>query len=286
MTSSDEAKLHDLEIELLVQALKVRHGYDFGDYAQASLKRRVIGLVDHLGLNSITQLTDRVLHEQVPIAEVVARLSVSVSEMFRDPEVFAKLRSEVFPFLASFPHFNIWQAGCAHGEEVYSLAILLTEAGLYDRAQIYATDISQPALDAAREGIFANRELRAYADNYLRAGGRHTLSDYFHSRYGHIKFDDALRRNVIFATHNLAADAAFCEAQLILCRNVMIYFRPPLQQRAVALFRDSLVRGGYLCLGNKESLRFTGSDRDFVTIDRAAALYRLADGGPAYGPRI
>lgn len=274
----ESAKREDVELDLFVQALQQRHGYDFSQYARASFKRRAQNLVDHFGLANISQLTERVLYQDECIPEVIARLSVPVSDMFRDPDVFACLRRDVFPVLASYPHINIWQAGCAHGEEIYSLAILLTEAGLYDRTRIYATDISAQALEIAREGIYASRELQNWASNYLQAGGQRTLSDYFHARYGHIKLDESLRRNVLFSTHNLVADAAFCEAQLILCRNVLIYFRAPLQQRAIALFRDSLVRGGFLCLGTKESLSFTGHASAFTMLDSRHSIYRLADG--------
>ncbi|NGY06116.1 CheR family methyltransferase [Solimonas terrae] len=273
----EPAKRQDIEIDLFMRALQQCHGYDFSEYAAASFKRRVQGLLDHFGLANVSQLTERVLHCDDLIPDIIARLSVPVSDMFRDPDVFARLRRDVLPVLASYPHINIWQAGCAHGEEVYSLAILLTEAGLYERTQIYATDISAHALDVAREGIYASRDLQQWAANYLQAGGQRTLSDYFHARYGHIKLDESLRRNVVFAAHNLAADAVFCEAQLILCRNVLIYFRPPLQRRAVALFRDSLVRGGYLCLGTKESLSFTGHAGAFTVVDGSSSLYRLAD---------
>ncbi len=271
----DASKLEDIEIELLIRALQARHGYDFSQYAPASFKRRVQGLLMHFGLGNVSQLTERILHEDGLVTEVVGRLSVPVSEFFRNPDTFATLVRDVFPVLASYPHINIWQAGCAHGEEVYSLAILLSEAGLYSRTQIYATDISAQALEQAREGIFPTRELNVYAQNYLRAGGRNTLSDYFHARYGHIKLDEELKRNVVFASHNLASDAVFCEAHLILCRNVLIYFQPPLQQRAVRLFRDSLVRGGFLCLGAKESLGNHESARGFSIVDARAALYRL-----------
>lgn len=272
----NDARLQDLEIELLIRALQARHGYDFSQYASASFRRRVQNLLVHYQLTNISQLTERVLHDDSLLVEIIGRLSVPVSEFFRDPQTFATLRREVFPLLASYPHINIWQAGCAHGEEVYSLAILLSEAGLYERSRIYATDMSAQALEQAREGIYTTRELKLYAENYLQAGGRQTFSDYFHARYGHIKLDDALKRNVVFAQHNLASDAVFCEAHLILCRNVLIYFQPPLQQRVTALFRDSLVRGGFLCLGAKETLGAHEAARGFSVADRRASLYRLS----------
>ncbi len=274
----DESAVEDIEVDLLIRALQQRHGYDFSQYAQASFRRRVQGLVSHLGLANVTQLIERALHDPALITEIIGRLSVPVSEFFRDPPSFVTLQREVFPLLASYPHINIWQAGCARGEEIYSLAILLSEAGLYDRSRIYATDISEQALEQAREGIFSSRDLRQHSDNYLQSGGTHTLSDYFHARYGHIKLDDALKRNVIFAQHNLAVDGVFCEAHLILCRNVLIYFQPPLQSRVIGLFRDSLVRGGFLCLGAKETVGQSQDRRDFTVVDRRASLYRLASG--------
>ncbi|HEX4896216.1 MAG TPA: protein-glutamate O-methyltransferase CheR [Solimonas sp.] len=273
-----DSKIQDIEIELLVRALQLRYDHDFSGYAPASFKRRVQALLMHSGLSSVSALTEKLLHDESFLPEVVGRLSVPVSEMFRDPEVFKALVTEVFPVLASYPHFNIWQAGCAHGEEVYSLAILLVEAGLYGRARIYATDISAKALDIAREGILPAREARQYSENYRRAGGRHTLSDYFHARYGHIKLDDALKRNIVFDTHNLATDGVFCEAHLILCRNVLIYFRPGLQQRVVRLFRDSLVRGGFLGLGTKETLAFSEDSQSFEPVAGVTSLYRLGSG--------
>ncbi len=266
--------LPDTEMADLIEALRSRHGYDFSQYAPASLRRRAMGLVSHFGLPDLAALSERIRSDGNLITEVIGRLSVPVSEFFRDPEVFATLLREVFAVLSSYPRINIWQAGCAHGEEVYSLAILLNEAGLYERSRIYATDISEKALDAAREGIYSARELNNYAASYLKAGGRATLSDYFHSRYGHIKLDDELKRNVVFAQHNLVSDAAFCEAHLVLCRNVLIYFQPALQQRAVKLFGDALVRGGYLCLGTKESLLRSNAATSFELVDRAASLYR------------
>lgn len=270
----------DPDMAQLIDVLKARHGYDFSQYAPASLRRRAVALATHYNLPDIAALSDKISRDDSLLAEVIGRLSVPVSEFFRDPEVFAVLRNEVFPTLASYPRINIWQAGCAHGEEVYSLAILLTEAGLYERSRIYATDISEKALTAAREGIYPARELNNHAAGYLRAGGRATLSDYFHARYGHIKLNDELQRNVVFAQHNLVSDAAFCEAHLVLCRNVLIYFQPALQQRAIGVFADALVRGGYLCLGTKESLQRNDAASRFEVLNRAASLYRRkADAG-------
>nr|WP_199042327.1 protein-glutamate O-methyltransferase CheR [Dyella sp. ASV24] len=270
-----DTSLEDIEIELFVRALKLRHGYDFTQYAPASLKRRVLQLVHAQGIDTVSALTTRVLHEQDFLPVVLEGLSVPVSEMFRDPDVFLALREQVFPVLASYPQINIWQAGCAHGQEVYSLAILLEEAGLYDRTQIYATDFNESALRHAQEGIYPSREAQLWSRNYLAAGGSHTLADYYSARYELIKLDQRLRRNVIFANHNLVTDEVFCEAHLVLCRNVLIYFSDPLQDRTLALFRDSLVRGGFLCLGTRESLDFAPSASDFKPVDAARRIYRL-----------
>jgi len=271
----------DVELELFIRALQLRHGYDFSGYARASLKRRVQNLAMTQGCKSVGELTSLVLRDDGRLPQVIAGLSVPVSEMFRNPAVFKALATEVFPLLASYPHINIWQAGCARGEEVYSLAILLEEAGLYDRTQIYATDFNDTVLAQAQEGIFPVAEARAYAENYLAAGGQHTLNHYCIAKYEHIKLDESLRRNITFANHNLVADGVFCEAQLILCRNVLIYFTNPLQDHVLGLFRDSLVRGGFLCLGNKESIAFAPRAREFETFNGRARIYRLgAAGGP------
>lgn len=265
----------DVELELFIRALQLRHGFDFSEYARASLKRRVQNLAVSHGCKSIGELTSRVVHEDAFIPQVVSGLSVPVSEMFRNPSVFRALAAEVLPMLASYPHINIWQAGCARGQEVYSLAILLEEAGLYDRTQIFATDFNDAALAQAQEGIFPVHEARLYAENYLAAGGKHTLSHYCHAKYEHIKLDEQLKRNITFANHNLVADGVFCEAHLILCRNVLIYFTTPLQNHVLGLFRDSLVRGGFLCLGNKESIDFADNAREFSAVNARARIYRL-----------
>lgn len=269
------AEVEDIEVDLFIRALQLRHGYDFSGYARASFKRRAIQLAASTGHATISEMTARLLREDAFLPEVVAGLSVPVSDMFRNPSVFRALREQVFPVLASYPQFNIWQAGCAFGEEVYSLAILLQEAGLYDRAQIYATDFSDAALSRAAEGIFPLREARTYSENYLAAGGTRSLSDYYHAQYEHIKLDSALARNITFANHNLVADGVFCEAHLILCRNVLIYFTSPLQDQVLTLFRNSLVRGGFLCLGNKETIDFAPSAQEFKVIDMTARIFRL-----------
>lgn len=269
----------DIELEGFVRALQQRHGYDFSGYAPASLKRRMLQLVQSGDYENLSALTGKMLRDDSLLPTIIAGLSVPVSEMFRNPSVFKALREEVFPVLASYPQINIWQAGCAHGEEIYSLAILLEEAGLYERTQIYATDFSDAALLRAQEGIFAAKDVREYSENYLAAGGQHSLSDYYHARYERIKLDERLKRHISFANHNLAADGVFCEAHLILCRNVLIYFSNPLQNQVLNLFRQSLVRGGFLCLGNRESLDFAPAASALTAVNAKARIYRLGSRG-------
>jgi chemotaxis protein methyltransferase CheR len=274
-TEASRPAVEDIEIDLFVRAMKLRHGFDFSEYAPASLKRRVRELVRIHETGTISELNRRVLHEPDFLPRIIEGLSVPVSDMFRDPAVFRALRDEVLPLLASYPQINIWQAGCAHGQEVYSLAILLEEAGLYDRCQIYATDFNDAALARAQEGIYPAREARDWSRNYQDAGGLHSLGDYYSARYEYIKLDQRLRRNVVFLNHNLVTDEVFCEAHLILCRNVLIYFSNPLQDRTLGLFRDSLVRGGFLCLGTRENILFASSASDFAAFDEPNRIFRL-----------
>lgn len=273
------AALEEIEVDLFISALHHGHGYDFSGYSRASLTRRVHNLVRTFAVPSITHLTALILHEPTRLPEVISGLSVPVSEFFRDPQVFRALKEEVFPILASYPAINIWQAGCAHGQEVYSLAILLQEAGLYERARIYATDMSAAALATAREGIFPLPDAREAAARYLTAGGAGSFSDYYHARYDLMKLDERLISRVTFAQHNLVTDAVFCEAHLILCRNVLIYFTNPLQNKVLEMFAQSLVRGGFLCIGTRENLDFSPASMRFNPVDGQARIYRLKKSG-------
>ncbi|WP_254063350.1 CheR family methyltransferase [Rhodanobacter sp. L36] len=276
VTPPVDLALEQLELDLFLQALRRRHEYDFSEYAPASLIRRVRQLVRDHRCASISELTARLLHEDGFEVRVVRGLSVPVSEMFRDPEVFRALRERVLPMLASYPRINVWQAGCAHGQEVYSLAIMLEEAGLYERSHIFATDFNADALERAKDGIYPARDAQLWSRNYLHAGGTQTLANYYSARYDFIRMHERLRRNITFANHNLVVDKVFCEAHLVLCRNVLIYFSNPLQNRTLGLFRDSLVRGGYLCLGLRETLDFAEVSTDFSAVDAKLRLYRRA----------
>ncbi len=273
-TPLPDIELEQIEVDLFVQALKRRHGFDFSQYAPASLTRRVRQLVQVHRCASITEMTARLLHDADFITLVVQGLSVPVSEMFRDPPVFNALREQVLPLLASYPRINIWQAGCANGQEVYSLAILLEEAGLYERSHIFATDFNPQALKRAHEGIYPAKDAQLWSRNYMESGGHHSLASYYSARYDFIRLHERLRHNITFTNHNLVTDKMFCEAHLVLCRNVLIYFSNPLQNRTLALFRDSLVRGGYLCLGLRESLDFAPVAADFTAVDAKLRLYR------------
>lgn len=242
----------DIEVELFIEALRRAWGYDFSGYLRASFKRRILALVAQRKLAGISALTAQCLREPDTATDTVAALSVPHSSLFRDPEVFARLRTDVLPWLASYPSPTIWHAGCAAGEEAYSLAILLHEAGLLARSRIYATDINEAVLARAREGIFPLARGRDFAEGYLAAGGMASFADYMHAQYGRIKLHDWLRAPMTFAVHNLATDEVFVEAQMVICRNVFIYFDSVLRARAVRVFAESLVRGGYLLLGARE----------------------------------
>ena len=276
----NDAALRDIEIGLFLEAMVLRHGYDFRHYAKASLKRRVLALAQAEGCRTVSEMIPRLLHEDGFLAKVLERLSVPVTEMFRDPPVFQALRREVLPLLDSYPRIAIWQAGCATGEECVSLAILLKEAGLLQKTQIYATDINDAALAAAEEGVYTERIVIDGEANYQKAGGTHHLADYFHTAYGYSKITDEIRGRIVFAHHNLVADGVFCEVHMVLCRNVLIYFDRNLQSQVTSLFHDSLARGGFLCLGNRETLQFTAVADRFKAIDGESRIFKKTGTGP------
>jgi chemotaxis protein methyltransferase CheR len=266
--------LEDLEIDLLLEALDRRYGYDFRRYARASLRRRLLYFVERNRLRSIAELIPLALREQGFLDRLVNGISVAVTEPFREPACLAAVREHVFPWLQSHAYSKIWHAGCSTGEEVYSLAILLEEAGMLDRVQIYGTDINTDALARAREAIYPLDAVRRAEENYRRAGGQRQLSDYYVAQYGRAKLSHRLARNLVFSQHNLATDFAFGEMQFIICRNVLIYFGRDLQERVLKLFAGSLARRGFLALGAKESLSPLDAAQRFETIDSAARLFR------------
>jgi len=260
-------KIEDIEIRLLLEALYVRYHYDFRNYAMASIKRRLRQAREQLGFATISALQESVLHDAQMLPRLLGYLTIQVSEMFRDPSYFQAIREQVVPHLRTYPSLKIWIAGCSGGEELYSLVILFREEGLESRTIFYATDISQEALRTAEAGVYPLDRIQLFTENHRKSGGKSSLSDYYNAAYGRASFDKTLRQNVVFSDHSLVTDAVFGEMHLVSCRNVLIYFDRPLQDRAIGLFKHSLARKGFLGLGAKESLRFSdhsGSFKDFV----------------------
>jgi chemotaxis protein methyltransferase CheR len=269
----------DIELQLLIDAIYLKYHYDFRGYARASLKRRLRMAMGRFGCDTLSRLQDKVLHEPATFPVLLGYLTVQVSEMFRDPVYFNALRARVVPLLRTYPSLRVWVAGCSTGEEVYSLAILLREEGLLARTLIYATDINAQALEQAEAGVYSVDRIAGFSDNYRKAGGHASLSDYYTAAYGRAVFDKSLRDNIVFSDHSLATDSVFAEVQLVSCRNVLIYFDRLLQDRAVGLFRDALVRRGFLGIGSKESLRFSGHMAAFDELVRDERIYQKRDDG-------
>lgn len=267
-------RVEDIEIELLLDALYQHYHYDFRHYARASIKRRLVQARQRLGFDSISTMQSAVLHDETMLPVLLDWLTVQVSEMFRDPSYYRALREKVVPHLRTYPSLKVWVAGCSEGEELYSLAILFREEGLGDKTMFYATDINPAALNAAQAGVYPLDRIRQFTENHQQSGGRTSLSDYYTAAYGRAVFDASLRKQTVFSDHSLVTDAAFGEMHLISCRNVLIYFDRPLQDRAVALFGESLVRRGFLGLGSKESLRFSAHADAFREFDREEKIYR------------
>jgi chemotaxis protein methyltransferase CheR len=269
-----ERDLEELEIALLLEAIYRRYGFDFRQYAPASLKRRVWRRVHGEKLTTVTALIDRILHDPAVMERLLLDLSINVTAMFRDPDYFLSLREHVVPQLRTYPFTRIWNAGCSTGEETYSLAILLLEEELYERTRLYATDINQAVLDRARNGVFPLEKMRDYTQNYIRAGGKRAFSEYYVARYDGAQFRRSLLENIVFAQHNLVQDSAFNEFHLIVCRNVMIYFDKQLQDHVHRLFYESLATFGVLALGLKESIAFSPFADRYEELAPGLRVYR------------
>ncbi|AWM39233.1 Chemotaxis protein methyltransferase Cher2 [Gemmata obscuriglobus] len=267
-------KTEDIELRLLLEAIHKRYHYDFRGYSVASLKRRLTQARERFGCDTFSQLQDRVLHDPAVLPALLAYLTVQVSELFRDPAYFRAIREQVVPHLKTYPSLKVWVAGCSAGEEVYSLAILFREEGLDERTMFYGTDINPEALKRAEAGVYDLDRLPLFTENHRKAGGKSSLSDYYTAAYGSAVFDKSLRRRTVFSDHSLASDAVFAEVQLVSCRNVLIYFDRDLQDRAVGLFKDSLVRKGFLGLGAKESLRFSAHADAFAPFAPDERVYQ------------
>ncbi|HEY8964520.1 MAG TPA: protein-glutamate O-methyltransferase CheR [Alphaproteobacteria bacterium] len=266
--------VEQIEIDLLLEGIRRRWGYDFRNYSPASLGRRLEHARKEGGYPHLTALLDGLLHDEGEFEKFLKYMSITVTEMFRDPPFYAAVREKLVPLLKTFPFVKIWHAGCATGEEVYSMAILLHEENFLDRVRLYATDFNKYSLDVAEEGVYPLHNIEAYALNYHEAGGKGKLEDYYSAKYDLGKMKDFLKKNITFSYHNLVTDSVFGEMNLICCRNVLIYFDKVLQDRALNLFNDSLRHGGFLCLGSKETINFSSVKKDFETVDSKQRLYR------------
>lgn len=267
-------RIEDIEIRLLLEAIYQTYHYDFRGYSMASIKRRLTQARILFGCDSISQLQDRVLHDPAVLPELLGFLTVQVSELFRDPHYFKAVREKVVPHLKTYPSLKIWIAGCSSGEELYSFAILFREEGLGDRTMFYATDINPDALRKAEAGVYDLDRMKLFSTNYQKAGGKASLADYYTAAYGGATFDAALRERVVFSDHSLVTDAVFAEMHFISCRNVLIYFDRPLQDKAIALFDESLARKGFLGLGSKETVRFSTHAAAFDEFVREDKIYQ------------
>lgn len=266
--------LQEVEIRLLLEGIEQVYGYDFRDYAEASIRRRLVHWLAESGFETFSLAQSRVLRDRRVFDSLLRGITINVTEMFRDPGFFRMLRTKVVPFLRTYPFIKIWHAGCATGEEAYSMAILLNEEGMAGRYRIYATDINEAILERAQEGILSVASMQLFTRNYQLSGGAASFADYYTARYEHALLSPALRKNIVFAPHNLATDGEFGEMNMILCRNVMIYFKPPLKERCLRLFDDSLPPGGFLCLGLKEVLERTSIEARFAELDGPMRIYR------------
>ena len=266
--------VEEIELQLLLEGVYRRYGFDFREYAPASLRRRVWRRMRAEGRTTIAGLTEKLLHDSATMERLLLDLSINVTSMFRDPSFYVAFRAKVVPLLRTYPFTRIWVAGCSTGEEVYSLAILLQEEGLYERTRIYATDINESVIERARAGVFPLDKMREYTQNYQRAGGKRAFSEYYLAAYDGAQFYRSLTENVVFAQHNLVSDSSFNEFQVVVCRNVMIYFDRTLQNRVHELFYESLVHLGVLGLGHKETIHFSPFEDRFEELDPNERLYR------------
>jgi chemotaxis protein methyltransferase CheR len=267
-------KPDDLDVHLLIEGLYRRYGYDFRNYALASLKRRIQNFLRTEGIATVTELQALVMGDRACAERLLLGLTVNTTAMFRDPSFYHAFRQQVVPLLRTYPFFRIWHAGCSTGQEVYSMAILLHEAGLYHRCRIYATDANDRVLQVAKLGIYPYKLMQDYTQLYLKAGGQRTFSEYYTANYDHVILRPALRERIVFGEHNLVTDGSFNEFNVILCRNVLIYFNQLLQNQVHDLFYNSLCKFGILGLGKQETLRFTNYETAYDPLVKAEKIYR------------
>jgi chemotaxis protein methyltransferase CheR len=274
VTHTPKTDLEEVEIQLLLEGVYQYYGFDFRNYAVSSIKRRIRKILIDESLDSISALQACILHDPHCLRRFVNGLTVTVTSMFRDPSFFLAFRKMVVPLLRTYPYIRIWHAGCSEGQEAYSMAILLQEEGLYDRCRIYATDANDQVLQRAKQGIYPVSLMQQYTQNYLRAGGQRAFSEYYTAAYDNAKFSAALKENIIFSQHNLVTDWSFNEFQVILCRNVLIYFNRTLQQQVHQLFYESLEPFGILILGKQESLHVSPYESDYKRLIPTEKIYR------------
>jgi len=268
------SKLEDIELQLLLDGIFQYYGFDFRNYARASLKRRIRRVLESEGLIQISALQTLVLHDPEAMRRMLLSITVNVTSMFRDPSFFLAFRQQVMPLLHTYPYIRLWHAGCSEGQEVYAMAILLQEAGLYDRCRIYATDSNELVLQRAETGIYPLGLMQQYTQFYLQSGGRRSFSEYYTAAYESAIFRASLRENIVFSQHNLATDHSFNEFNIIICRNVLIYFDAVLQRRVHQLFHESLCRLGILALGRQESLRLSPYEADYEALVKPEKIFR------------
>ena len=264
----------ELEISLLLEVVYQKYGYDFRQYSEAHIRRRIMNRMTMSGLEDISQMRSKILNDETFTSSLLQDLSITVTEMFRDPGFYRSLRENVIHVLKTYPFIKIWHAGCSTGEEAYSMSIILKEEGLYDRTTIYATDFNQQVLNYAKQGIFSNKMMKEYTTNYQMAGGKESFSNYYTSDDNNVIMNQSLKKNIVWANHNLVTDSVFAEAHLILCRNVLIYFDRNLQNKVQKLFYNSLIDGGILCLGSKESLHFSDFQEGYTELDKKQRIFK------------
>ena len=272
--SLNDLENEDLEIQLLLEAIFLKYGYDFRDYSKAHLKRRIMHRLSLSELSSISEMQHQVLYDRTFLETLLKDFSINVTEMFRDPLFYKAFRQEVVPVLKTYPLIKVWHAGCSSGEEVYSMAILLKEEGLYERTLIYATDLNMGVLEQAKQAIYPIDDIEDYTYNYQQSGGLASFADYYIARYDSVILDHSLKKKIIFANHNLVTDGVFGEMHVVICRNVLIYFNRELQNKVFKLFYESLRKGGFLGIGTKESLRFSDYMEKFDTISETLKIYQ------------
>lgn len=266
--------IEEIEVSILLEAIHQRWGHDFRQYAKASLYRRIRSCLEDCGLKNISEMVPHIIHDRKFFDSFLNGLTVNVTEFFRDPDFFKILRRDVIPYLNTFHHIKIWSVGVSTGQEIYSLAILLKEEDIYEKCLLYATDFNDSVLDIARRGIYQAQDIQASTRNYLKAGGKKSFTDYVHADYESVAISNSLKKNIVFANHNIATDSVFGEMNLVLCRNVLIYFNNDLQNTALQLFDKSLTSNGFLCLGPKESINFSEIKGSYSAVSEKLRIFQ------------